>query len=320
MSASRCSHRAGLLRWLTVSLALFLASLVVSPGLAAQTRHEVAGTIFELSAATGLDPYIIESIEVIDSRWELVADTLGAPAGETIQVFFEHRFEDWFQRNDVPARPPEYAIGLAFPSRRVILMVPGNTHWQTTLAHEMTHVAVAMAADDGTVPVWFTEGMAVHLAEQWDFEKASVLARATTGGGVLDMQTLVSDWPDYSDPASLAYAQSYRFVRWCEERWGEELWPSVLAGVRQGTPFAKAFEERTGELMSVTYDDFEQAMNRGGLWGPVAVIGLLLAGALAGVVGLAWWRRLKQRRLRLAQLGAREEARYGVDPDDITFR
>lgn len=308
------------LRSLVVFVAFALASIMVHPRLAAQTTHEVAGTTFELSAATGLDPYVAQSIEVIESHWASIADTLGAPAGETIQIFFEHRFEDWFERNDVPARPPEYAIGLAFPSRRVILMVPGNTHWQTTLAHEMTHVAVAVAADDGAVPVWFTEGMAVYLAEQWDFEKASVLARATTGGGVLDMQTLVSDWPDYSDPASLAYAQSYRFVRWCEERWGADLWPSVLADVRQGTPFAGAFQTHTGELMSIVYDDFETAMNRGGLWGPIAVIGLLLLGALAAVVGVAWWRRLRQRRTRLAQLGAREESRYGVDPDDITFR
>jgi hypothetical protein len=304
------------LRVLALTLAFFV---VVSPA-RAQVMHTIGGTQFELNAATGLDPYIAQSIEIIDGRWPAIADTLEAPEGDTIHVFFEHRFEDWFDRNDVPSRPPEYAIGLAFPSRRIILMVPGNTHWQTTLAHEMTHVAVAMAAADGGVPVWFTEGMAVYLAEQWDFEKASVLARATTGGGVLDMHTIVSEWPDYSDPASLAYAQSYRFVRWSEERWGTELWPDVLAQVRDGVAFSAAFQDETGQLLSITYDEFERAMNRGGLWGPIAVIGLLLLGALAGVVGVAWWRRLKQRKVRLQRLGAREESRYGADPDDITFR
>ena len=55
--------------------------------------------------------------------------------------------DDWFAREGIPSQPPEWASGLTIPSRMTVLMAPANPEWERTLAHELAHIAVALAAD-----------------------------------------------------------------------------------------------------------------------------------------------------------------------------
>jgi hypothetical protein len=307
--------------FVSASLIVFAISAPAAPAHAQeqQTALEVHGTLFDIDAATGLTPYVAQAIEVVTEHWPRVAAATGASEGERVEIHFEHRFDDWFEREQVPAQPPEYAIGLALPWRRTILMVPGNTEWRSTLVHELTHVAVAMAAHDGDVPVWFTEGLAVSLANQWDFEKASVLVNAARTGGILPMESIADSWPQQADRAALAYAQGNRFVEWVRREFGEDVWTRVLPTMSEESTFASSYQAVTGELLSVSYDRFESSMAARAGWGPLLVGFLALVSIVAGIVGYAWWRRIAERRRRLERLGQQERNRYGSDPDDTTF-
>jgi hypothetical protein len=280
---------------------------------------EVAGTTFVVDAADGLDGFAGAAIDVIEADWERVATEAGAPSGETIFVHMERDFSDYFERTGVPARPPEWAVGLALPSRRVILMIPGNPTWQATMSHEMTHVAVAIAAGDGEVPVWFTEGFAVAVAEQWGFERMQAMVQASLAGALLDLRSLEDSFPPSRGPADVAYAQSFHFVRWVRQKHGDSTFRDIMALVRQGLPWNQAFEQRTGTIVTVAYDAWHEDVRLGYSWVPVLVTSGLGGVLMTAVVLVAWRRKSRIRNLRLRQMAERENQVFGSDPDDRTF-
>lgn len=309
-----------LLKWLSIVWFVILA-FMASPAFARTEPEtiEVAGTTFVVDAANGLGGFAGSAIEVIRNDWERVAAEAGAPSGETIYVHMERDFSDYFERTGIPSRPPEWAVGLALPARRVILMIPGNPTWQATMSHEMTHVAVAIAAGDGDVPIWFTEGFAVAVAEQWGFERMQAMVQASLAGALLDLRLLETSFPPSRGPADVAYAQSFHFVRWVREKHGASAFRDIMALVRQGIPWSQAFQERTGTLMTVAYDDWQDDVKVGYSWVPVLVTSGVGGVLMTAVVLVAWRRKSRVRAQRLRQMGERESQVFGSDPDDRTF-
>jgi hypothetical protein len=302
--------------------AWFFALLLVSAVAHARTEPEtieVAGTTFVVDAANGLEGFAGAAMEVIRQDWERVAAEAGAPSGETIFVHMERDFADYFERSGVPSRPPEWAVGLALPGRRVILMIPGNPTWQATMSHEMTHVAVAIAAGDGDVPIWFTEGFAVAVAEQWGFERMQAMVKASLAGALLDLRSLEDSFPPSRGPADVAYAQSFHFVRWVRAKHGDSTFRDIMALVRQGIPWSQAFSQRTGTLMTVSYDAWQDDVRLGYSWVPVLATSGIGGVLMTAVVLVAWRRKSHIRKQRLRQMGERESHVFGSDPDDRTF-
>ncbi len=283
-------------------------------------RFEVEGTQFVVDGAEGMAGFAESAATVVRAEWPRVATAIGAPAGETIQVHLEHAFNDWFEREGVPSTPPEWAVGLALPARRVILLIPGNATWEATLAHEMTHVAVAIAAGDGHVPTWFTEGIAVAVAEQWGLQRMQTMVQAALTGSVHDFRALENGWPPSSSLADLAYAQSFHFVRWVREAHGDDVFSRILGRVRTGEAWGAAFRAETGELQTVAYDGWRRQVKVGYAWIPI-VMGSGVGGlATVALVFAGWRRRTRTQRTRLAAMARREQSQYGSDPDDETFR
>jgi hypothetical protein len=284
-------------------------------------RWTVAGTGFELDAADGMDPYLPAARRVVEAHWSDIAARLAPPTDEgPIRIHVERRFEDWFAREGVPASPPEWAAGLALPSRRVILLAPGNEAWEKTLRHELVHVAVGMASGDGPMPSWVTEGLAVRLADQWDLARVQVLVEAGMRGAFLDMRRLERGWPADPTTAQLAYAQSAHLVDWLQGGLGADVFARVFRVQRtRGGAFVDAWLEETGELLTVTYDRWADTQRARYRWLPTGA-GLALLG-LAGLVLLALaWHRARRRRVEgLARLARRESRWEGPDPDDQRF-
>lgn len=284
---------------------------------AAALEASVHGSSFSVSAAPGMEAYASQALRVVEGAWPRIAEELGAPPEPAIVISIEYRFEDWFVREGVPSRPPEWAAGLAIPSRRTILLAPGNATWESTLEHELAHVAVAMAAGDGHVPAWFTEGIAVLTAEQWSIERATTLAQAAA---FHDFRSLDRSFPAAKSSADLAYAQSFHFVRWCRARWGVEVFRDVLALQRErDIAFDDAFADVTGTLLTVAYDEWAEAARVRYRWAPALMGGSLLGFAMLILIVSGWRRALRRRQVAMRRLAASDGDQRRAEADDRTF-
>jgi len=303
-----------------VAVALLVgAAIGHAQGRTEPMRMQVGDTEFVLDAAAGMAPFVSQAADVVEREWEAVIQDLGAPAHETVYISIEREFVDWFERNDVPSRPPEWAAGLAIPSRRVILLAPGNPQWEATLVHEMVHIGVAFASSDHRVPAWFNEGIAVYLAEQWDIEKAGAMLRAGVGGGFLDFRDITDRFPAAQSTADIAYAQSFHFVRYVRQNYGDDVFRRILALVRDGHPWPEAFELVTGTLQTVVMDEWAARTAVRYRWIPVMTGAGIGWTAISVLALMAWRKRRKRFRDRLQEMSERESGLYSEDPDDSTF-
>jgi hypothetical protein len=302
-------------------------ALLVAMGIAmdAEARTEplevtVAETRFIVDAPEGMARFAAQAADVIVEHWEPIAVAAGAPAGREVRVSVEHEIADWFTRRNEPARNPEWAAGLALLGRDTILVKTANPEWRATLRHELAHVAVDLADGDQRAPVWFHEGFAVASAEQWSLERAGTMIRAGLSGNFYAFSELERGFPPASSSAGLAYAQSFHFVRFVREAYGEHVFRDVLARLRDdGDAWDAAFEAETGVALATVFTDWETAIQTRYKWAP-ATLGGGGGWGLAALIGIAAWRRKKRVAAeRLAALQASEASTYGRDPDDETF-
>lgn len=280
----------------------------------------VAETAFSVDAPDGMERFAQQAADVIVEHWEPIAAAAGAPEGREITVAVEHEIADWFERRNEPARNPEWAAGLALLGRDTILVKTANPEWRATLRHELAHVAVDLADGDQRAPVWFHEGFAVASAEQWSLERAGTMIRAGLSGNFYAFSELENGFPPASSSAGLAYAQSFHFVRFVRERYGEHVFRDILTRLREGGEgWADAFEAETGVALTTVVSDWEAAIQSRYKWAP-ATLGGGGGWGLAALIGILAWRRKKRVAAeRLASLQQSEAAAYGRDPDDEIF-
>lgn len=286
----------------------------------APTVIEVGGTLFTVDAPRGMGRFVQEAGGVIAASWERVRDHVGAPAEAEISVHIETDMHDWFRREGLPARSPEWAAGLAIPSRRTILLAPGNPDWERTMVHELAHLSVALASGDGRVPRWFDEGNAVLVAEQYGLDRATVLLRAGVLGRYLDFADLESGFPGGAAAAELAYAQSAALVRFLVEAHGPDVFRDILQRMREGgVSWHQAFLERTGRSSGAAYAAWLEHATARWRWVPIAAGGGMAWTGMAVLFLWVWRRKRRRDAARLLAMERSEERYFDIDPDDATF-
>ena len=287
----------------------------------APQQREVAGTVFVVDAAAGMEGFVRAVVQVIERRWEDVAETLGAPPGETITVHIERRLEDYFVREGLAYLPPEWAAGLAIGSRRTFLLAPGNPAWEATAVHEMAHLAIDMAAGWGAVPRWVHEGLAISVAEQWDLERATTMLRAGVFGNYFGLEELTSGFPRAASMADLAYAQAFSMVRHMRQVHGDDVYRRIFARMREtGEKWGDALVSVTGVPPEEHFEAWRAQARTTYRWIPLmgtAGAGWTLASVL---LVMAWRRKRREKAARLARMARDEEVEtYPLDPDDEVF-
>ena len=194
------------------------------------------------------------AIDVLEQKGpqllEQVESTLGLDTMPTIDVWVLPKVRDYYELNDKPVSAPKWAVGLSFSGQYEIIVAHGGQRppqeVMNTFAHELAHVAVDHARQEQPVPRWFHEGMAVMMAQEWTAERSEQLARAAAAGTLSDFQDLWRTFPAHHQSASIAYDQSFHFVRWLQNEYGSDLFAKVMREIRQGASFKAALEEQTG--------------------------------------------------------------------------
>ena len=208
---------------------------------------------------------------------------------------------------------PPYAIGVAYPDLGVVSIALARNGQPTdavaTLRHELAHIALGAALGE-RVPRWLHEGFANQHAGEWSWDRVETLAGMAWFGSIVPIDELDRSFPAEELPADRAYAESYDFVGYLSRRGRYEdgsdegdRWPfrHFLGALGHGADLDAAAITGFGKPLHALFDEWRDSLAKRYLFAPIGLIGLALWIGCAGLLALAWWRRRRINRARLAQ-------------------
>jgi hypothetical protein len=208
---------------------------------------------------------------------------------------------------------PKYAVGVAYSGLELILLTETPVHANSdhdlleVFRHELAHLALEEAVQGNQVPLWFNEGLAIHLSRERSMARTQTLWTAVISGNLIPLNEIERHFPDDVVGVPLAYAQSADVVRYLLRQEDQERFRSLINRLRRGQPFEAAMSDAYGlDSYSLERVWVADAESRYTVW-PVLMSGTLVWGGAIVLAGLAW-RRKRQRQEATLRRWAREEA------------
>ncbi len=241
-----------------------------------------------------------------------------------VEVWVLRKVADFYRLHGVENRAPEWAAGLSFRNQARIILVNGvgkggeMIDVDATFKHELAHVAMDVASAGRGVPRWFNEGYALMHAAEWTAERSNKLSQAAAGGSITPFSNLTDYFPAHHNSASLAYAQSFHFVRYLSQRFGDDVYAGILERIRSGKSFDDAFKAESGESLKLAEARWKQQLeSSSSAWAIFSDEMVLFFGASLLFL-VAWGVRRHRTRKRLAQM-ALEDADAAWDYDESKY-
>jgi hypothetical protein len=226
---------------------------------------------------------------------------------------------------------PRWAVGVAYNDLGVISVAMGregrSADAKQTLRHELAHVALAAALGD-RAPHWLHEGFAYQHSADWSWDRTEMLAGMAWFGGIVPLEELDRAFPAEESPAQRAYAESYDFVGFLArrgfsgedaDRGDREPFRRFLGALGRGATLDAAATRAQRLAVRALFDEWKHDLTRRYLFAPVGLIGLALWIVCAVLLYLAWRRRRRQNRARLAAWDREERAHDVVAPPYIAW-
>lgn len=154
------------------------------------------------------------------------------------------------------APPPEYAVGVAYPTISLALVSMRQHDESATPApqkvfrHELAHVMLGLATNHAPVPRWFAEGLAIEQAAERTFDRMERLAMASFSGGLIPWRRLDAGFSEGRGEVDVAYAQSADMVNWMIRLQGPERLGVLTMHLREGVSFEQAVRETWGRTLA----------------------------------------------------------------------
>lgn len=197
------------------------AVLCAAPAAAAGTETiETRYCTFEGSSGDKTVRFLVERA---DALVEDVSSRLGLEPHGPIRVVIASDRRRFLASQPAIAHVPPWAVGIAWPRHNMIVLLK-NTGGDIlqTFEHELCHVLLGRAFGPGhRVPRWLEEGLAVMIAGQWSLQRMSTMSMAVLTGRVLPMDALARGFPADAARAEIAYCQSFYFIVFLKNRFGE---------------------------------------------------------------------------------------------------
>jgi hypothetical protein len=183
---------------------------------------------------------------------------LGVSSSVPVDVYLYANEQDF--RSTLVTGSSSWVGGETYPTYHdVVLLAPSTdlANSERSVAHEMTHVAIDSGDDSpfGPLPTWLDEGLAMVAEGQTDPVFVQALQTAESAHHLMSIQSLSGNFPDSTDQATLAYAESDSLVRYFIQTYGKQKIGLLIAGFRQGETSDKAFQQSIGQ----TTLQFQQA-------------------------------------------------------------
>lgn len=203
------------------------SSTVQAQDLDFKTKKDGAFEVFYLDSSA---LNIQSSLDLCNRSLDSVSERLGIKySGRVIRVFltpsdaiFNRQFEIYAGR-----KPPGWALAVAFPGQRAIIIRSHATrpltvdNFAMTLRHEIAHILIGQLdrGREKSVPRWLNEGLAMWASGQ-RLERVQELDLALLAktDGMPPFSSLEENFPPHAAEVHRAYLQSLSFVLWCEAR------------------------------------------------------------------------------------------------------
>lgn len=213
------------------------------------------------------------------------------------------------------APPPGYAVGVAYPSLGlVILSVVNPQGWfppdlPSVLTHELSHIALHRAVGGKRLPRWFVEGLAIHQAGEQNLARVQTLWEAAVVDEILPLSALSKNFPSTPHQVNRAYAQSADLVAYMlrGERERERL-PVLLQHIATGMGFEEAVLESYHVDLTYLDREWRQVLNERFRVLPLVLTGTALWGGIAVLAVVAFVRRRRDHRAKMARWAEEEAA------------
>lgn len=248
---------------------------------------------------------------------ERAQKNLGVDELSPIDVWVLPRVADYYSLRDEPNRAPEWAVGLSLSNRSTIIVAHGGARppeeVMFTYAHELAHVAVDQARGEAPVPRWFHEGFAVMMAQEWTPERSEKLSQAAARGQLQPFSKLRRSFPSHQQSVSLAYDQSFHFVRWLQLEYGADFWARVMHQMDRGHTFEQSLEGESGSSITQLEARWrEELSDSSSFWSIFADENIIFFGVSLLFI-LAYIRARRRRRRQLESMKDDKVADGGYD-------
>ncbi len=147
--------------------------------------------------------------------------------------------------------PQEWSGGVAFTAFSTIAIgiPPSELDWgKRALVHELTHLVVHQVTFSpyGQLPIWLDEGLAMYNEGELDPVFRSCLEEAILEDELISVRSLCSPFSAEPEKVCLSYAQSYSFVDYLLDNYGQDKVLDLLTLFKQGSTYDEALTEVYG--------------------------------------------------------------------------
>jgi hypothetical protein len=193
---------------------------------------------------------------------------VNAPGLQPVQIFAYAQPTDF--QGALGSGTQQWVGGQAFPTYRVILILAPSSDVpddQRSVAEEMTHILLDGSANDAfaPLPTWLDEGIANVAEGSTDPALQQALANAAKTHHLLSIQAISGNFPDDTDGATLAYAESEDIVRYFVSTYGRQKLSALIAGFREGDTSDEAFQQSIGMSTATFQQAWEAHLNAANL-------------------------------------------------------
>lgn len=247
--------------------------------------------------------------------WKDLGRRFGVELAPELDIRVAVNFEDMQALAPAGARLPAHASGVAFVEQGVILLSLTDPRsfqrpdMEGVLVHELSHVGLHRAVAGHPVPRWFTEGVAIHEADEHSIERIRTLWDGTLRGQLVSFADLSAAFGDDHGAVDLAYAQSADVVRYLVDGDDPGRFPRLVTRLREGSSFDDAVRQAYGLPLAYVEREWRAAVERRfGRW-PSFLAGLASLWALSALLLVVGYVRVRRKHAQtLAAWAAAEEA------------
>ncbi len=213
---------------------------------------------------------------------------------------------------------PLWAAAVAYPELNLIILrspravKDGHLDYHRVFAHEFSHIVLGRALAPRSVPTFLSEGIAMYLSAEWHFSRMAVLTRAALTGRMIPLEELMAGFPSPPGEAELAYAESFMFVSFLINEYGEESFRQFIRDYSRSGNLSGALRLMSGKHLVVLEDEWRNYIYLRVSWIPMITSAITLWFVITMIFLYGYFRKRRRAAATLRQW--EEEEREHLPP------
>ncbi len=249
---------------------------------------------------------------IIESAWTEFSQYFPIENESPVQVWLVRTTEDFSKMSS--GRSSFLYGGIARPGSGIIVVkAPRLRKWGEdfagTLRHELVHVFLHRAGLDERIPLWFNEGLAMFLANEYYWSTGLRMSHIVITNRLIDYRNLDRDLMLTTSPdtTSSAYVQSLSMVQYLYKKLGDKKFWEMVRECKD-----KRFVQSLKEIGGLSLDEFWYGYRRS-LWiitlmGALATGSIFMPIAILAIFVFLWiWRKNQQKMKKWEEEEAEDE-------------